>query len=234
MYIFPIPARSDNYIWIISHPQGVVVVDPSEAKPVLAYLAKNSQKPTAILLTHNHHDHTDGVADIIAHYPDLPVYGPLEAAAFITQQVEPDQLFSLFGLSVKVIKSAGHTAGHISYLLDNQHLFCGDALFSAGCGRVFTGDYVAQFETLARFGELDDRTIVYPAHEYTQHNLRFALKVLPSSCLLLEHQERVDILRAENCPTLPTTIGLEKQINPFMQAVSLAEFIALRQQRDEF
>lgn len=232
--ITPIPALSDNYIWLLQQEEKAIIVDPAEAQPVLNFLAKNQLKPTAILLTHNHHDHTDGVAELRATYPDLRVYGSAEVAQFATQIVEPEQQFELDGLTIRVIESAGHTAQHISYLVNNQWLFCGDALFSGGCGRVFTGDYQAQFDALQRFKALPDYVEVFAGHEYTQSNLKFAVAVMPPSCVLLEYQERVDILCSENRPTLPTTIGLEKQINPFMQAVDLEAFIAIRKQKDNF
>lgn len=232
--IIPIPALADNYIWAVIQEQDLIIVDPSEAQPVLDFIAKNSLNLTAILLTHNHHDHTDGVPEILAHYPNLPVYGPAEVAEFANIIVTPEEKFELFGYEVKVIESAGHTAGHISYLFGYDYLFCGDSLFSGGCGRTFTGNYQAQFEALQRFKALPNEVKVYAAHEYTQSNLKFAAAVLPPSCALSEYQDYVELLRAQQKPTLPSTIGLEMQINPFMQAVDLAQFIALRQHKDRF
>lgn len=232
--IIPIPALTDNYIWAVIQEQDLIIVDPSEAQPVLDFIAKNSLNLTAILLTHNHHDHTDGVPEILAHYPHLPVYGPAEVAEFANIIVTPEEKFELFGYEVKVIESAGHTAGHISYLFGYDYLFCGDSLFSGGCGRTFTGNYQAQFEALQRFKALPNEVKVYAAHEYTQSNLKFATAVLPPSCALSEYQDYVELLRAQQKPTLPSTIGLEMQINPFMQAVDLAQFIALRQHKDRF
>ncbi|AUI65362.1 MULTISPECIES: hydroxyacylglutathione hydrolase [Glaesserella] len=232
--ITPIPALSDNYIWILQKDNHAIIVDPAESQSVLDYLAKNQLEPTAILLTHNHHDHTDGVAGLVEQFPHLSVYGSEEVRQFATDIVYLKQQFELLGLNVQVIESAGHTAQHISYLIDNEYLFCGDALFSGGCGRVFTGDYQAQFDTLQRFKALPDFVQVYAGHEYTQSNLKFAETVLPSNCVLMEYQERADILRSQQKPTLPTTIGTEKQINPFLQAVTLSEFIAIRKQKDNF
>ncbi|OOH91056.1 hydroxyacylglutathione hydrolase [Pasteurellaceae bacterium 15-036681] len=232
--ITPIPALSDNYIWVLQQDQKAIIVDPAESESVLSFLAKNQLNPTAILLTHNHDDHTAGVADIVAQYLDLAIYGPTEVRQFANQIVKDNDEFELLGLSVKVIKSAGHTAEHVSYLVKHEYLFSGDSLFSGGCGRVFTGDYQAQFDALQRFNQLDDFVMVYPAHEYTQSNLKFASAVMTPNCVLAEYQERADMLRAQNRPTLPTTIGIEKQINPFMQAKTLAEFTQLRQQKDNF
>lgn len=234
LQITPIPALSDNYIWAIRKEQDAIIVDPSEHQPALDFIAKNSLNLTAILLTHNHHDHTDGVAGIVEKYPNIPIYGPQEVAEFANVIVSPEQHIKLFDYDVRIIESIGHTAGHISYLFGYDYLFCGDALFSGGCGRVFTGDYRAQFEALQRFKNLPNSVKAYPAHEYTKSNLKFAEAVLPASCTLAEYQEQVDILRSQNKPTLPTTIGLEMQVNPFMQAVNLDEFIALRKQKDNF
>ncbi|MCK3654358.1 hydroxyacylglutathione hydrolase [Pasteurellaceae bacterium Macca] len=230
--ITAIPALGDNYIWSIAEQNQAIMIDPGEAKPVLDFLAKSSLHLNAILLTHNHSDHIDGVAELVQHYPNIPVYGPKEVGELANQVVKGEQHFHLLGQDFRVIESAGHTAGHISYLMNNEQLFCGDALFSGGCGRVFTGDYQAQFDALQRFKALADFVEIYPAHEYTQSNLQFAVKVLPPSCELLEYQERVDILRSQKRITLPSTIGREKRINPFMQAVDLDQFIALRQQKD--
>lgn len=230
--IVALPALKDNYIWMICYQDKAIIIDPATAKPVLDFLAKNSLKPTACLLTHNHHDHTDGVAELLENYPQLAIYGSEEVSEWTTMQVSDGQTFELDRLKFEVLNSAGHTAGHISYLLNNEHLFCGDALFSGGCGRVFTGDYAAQFKTLQRFNALPDFVKIYAGHEYTLSNLKFAERVLAPSCVLAEYLERAEILHRENRPTLPSTIGIEKQINPFLQAVDLAQFIAIRQQKD--
>ena len=209
--ITPIPALSDNYIWVIAQENQAIIVDPSEAKPVLDYLAKHSLNLTAILLTHHHHDHVGGVNGIKQHYPNIPVYGPAECQEWATEIVEPETHLILFGYDVRVIESAGHTEQHISYLFGNEYLFCGDALFSAGCGRVFTGDYQAEFDAL-----------------------KFAEAVMRPSCAFFEYQELVAIKREQHRPTLPTTLEKELVINPFLQAETLEEFIELRQKKDNF
>lgn len=232
LHIFPLTARSDNYIWIIRYDEQIAIVDPTDSVPVLEMLAQTKWQPTAILLTHNHTDHTDGVAEIRANYPDLTIYGSNELQAFTTIEVEHNDNFELFGKTVQVLDSSGHTANHISYLLGNEHLFCGDALFYGGCGRVFTGDYQAQFATLQRFKALPDLVKVYCGHEYTLSNLQFAEKVSEPSCILAEHIELATMRRTQNRPTLPSSIGVEKQINPFLRAESLEAFISLRKQKD--
>lgn len=232
--VTPIPALSDNYIWLISENNQVIIIDPAEDQKVLDYLHSHALNPVAILLTHNHADHTDGVAGIKKAYPNLPVYGSSEVAEFANHILADGDRFELLGHRFEVIKSAGHTAEHISYLMDLEHLFCGDSLFSAGCGRVFTGDYQAQYDALQRFKKLPDIVQVYAGHEYTLTNLRFAETVLPLSCGLFEHQELAQMKREQGRPTLPTTIGVEMQINPFLRAENLEEFIRLRKLRDNF
>lgn len=234
LHIFPIPALSDNYIWIIRQGNEAVIIDPADEQSVIAVLERHQLTPIAILLTHNHRDHTDGVAGLCQIYTNLTVIGPNETAAFNHQTVQHGERFLLLGHQFEVINSAGHTAGHISYLMDMTHLFCGDSLFSAGCGRVFTGDYAAQFETLQRFKALPDMVKVYAGHEYTVSNLKFAEAVLAPSCALFEHLELAQLKRNENRPTLPSSIGIEMQINPFLKAETLDEFIALRQHKDRF
>lgn len=234
LHIFPIPALSDNYIWLIQKGDKAIIIDPAEDQKVLDWLQREHLSPVAILLTHNHADHTDGVEGIKWAYPDLPVYGSVEVAEFADHIVQDDDRFELLGHQFVVIKSAGHTAEHISYLMDMAHLFCGDSLFSGGCGRVFTGGYQAQFEALQRFKQLPDSVKVYAGHEYTLTNLKFAETVLPPSCAFFEHQELAQMKREQGKPTLPSTIGIEMQINPFLQAESLDEFIRLRKLRDNF
>lgn len=233
LQITPIPALDDNYIWLIAEQDEAVIVDPAESEKVLDFLAKNSLKPTAIWLTHHHADHTAGVEEIKKAYPNLPVFGSVEVSELADHLVHGGDEFEWRGKTVKVIDSAGHTEKHISYLLASEHLFCGDALFYGGCGRVFTGDYQAQFDTLQRFNALSDFVKIYCGHEYTVSNLIFAEKVLPASCMLIEHLELAAMKRAQNRPTLPSSIGVEKQINPFLRAKSVEEFTVLRQQKDK-
>lgn len=233
MNIKPIKALSDNYIWIIEEGKDAVVVDPGEAKDVIDYLKKQQLDLTTILLTHNHDDHTGGVKEILAHYPNVVVYGPEETKPLADHILQEGDTFELMGQDVQVFKTAGHTLEHISFLMGNL-LFCGDALFSAGCGRVFTGDYQAQYEALQKFNRLEDEVKVYAAHEYTQTNLRFAHSMEPSNDEIAEALNQVQELRAEDVPTLPSTIKREKKINLFLKAETLEEFTTLRKSRDVF
>lgn len=233
MKVNPIKAFSDNYIWVIEEGKEAVVIDPGEADGVLDYLKANDLNLHAILLTHKHSDHVDGLEKILSHYPDIPVYGPIETANLVTQVMKDGDQFQLFGHEVRVKKTAGHSEEHISYLM-GEHLFCGDALFSAGCGRVFTKDYQAQFDALSYFNSLDDQVKVYAGHEYTETNLSFAQSVNPSSTEINTALQEVKKLREADTPTLPSTIEKEKRINLFMKAHDLNEFIILRLKRDDF
>ena len=233
MIIHPIKAFSDNYIWCIQEETEAVVVDPGTAKDVLDYLEEKQLRLAAILLTHKHEDHTGGIQEIVARHPESQVYGPKETEALANRVVEEGNSFNLLGQTFQVFETGGHTHGHISFLMGDA-LFCGDALFSAGCGRVFTGDYEAQYETLRKFKRLDDDINIYPGHEYTEINLRFAYDTRPNNKKVSKALEEVRELRAKGQPTLPTTIGREKEINLFLQVETLEEFIELRNARNDF
>lgn len=233
MNIKPIKALSDNYIWVIEEGREAIIIDPGESAGVLDYLEDSQLTVKAILLTHKHHDHVDGVADILVKFPDTPVYGPEEIGALTNHVVRDGDSVELFGKNFQIFITAGHTEGHISYLMDNN-LFCGDALFSAGCGRVFTGDYQAQYDALQKFSTLADDIKVFGAHEYTQTNLRFSQSIEADNQKIATALDEVNQLRVNDELTLPSTIGKEKDINLFLQAKSLDDFIALRNARDAF
>ena len=233
MEINPVKAFSDNYIWVIEEGKDAVIVDPGEHKAVLHYLEENQMTLKAIILTHNHEDHIGGVKAISEKFPDTPIYGPEETAFLADHVVKDGDSFDLLGKKFQVFKTAGHTTEHVSFLMEKA-LFCGDALFSAGCGRVFTGDYQAQFNALQMFKSLDDAVEVYAGHEYTQTNLRFAQFIEPANKNISHVLDQVTNLRAHDRPSLPSTIGKEKNINLFLQADKLQDFIALRNARDNF
>lgn len=232
MNIHPIKAFSDNYIWLIEASDQVVVVDPGEAEYLIAYLEENTLDLVAILLTHNHDDHIGGVVEILENYPDTPIYGPEETSVIADHIVEEGNSFDLLKQTFQVMKTAGHTKEHISYLMGDT-LFCGDALFSGGCGRVFTGDYQAQFDAMQKFKKLADDVKVCAGHEYTETNLRFAQTIEPENQEISKALEETEKLRAKDQPTLPSTIGKEKKINLFMRAETVEEFTKLRDGRDQ-
>jgi len=217
--VLTIPAFDDNYIWLINDSQSnrAVVVDPGDAAPVLARLAALSLTLDAILITHHHHDHTGGVEALLAEYPDAKVFAKQALFATTTLVDEGDHV-SLFDgrLSLNVWQVAGHTLDHIAYF--NEHmLFCGDTLFSAGCGRIFEGTVTQMYSALSRLATLPAQTKVYCAHEYTQNNLIFAVHVDPENKQLIDYVQQVAKLRQQGIPSIPSTIEQEMAINPFLR-----------------
>lgn len=233
LIITPIPALTDNYIWLIQANQNVIIVDPGESHKVIKYIQENHLNPLAIWLTHNHEDHTDGVNDIISLWPELQIIGPNETSLWNTMTVDSTSNFDALGYKVTVFNTPGHTSNHISYLID-QHLFCGDCLFSIGCGRVFTLDYQAQFNSLNLIKQLDKNTLIYCGHEYTLTNLKFALEHSENSedinLLMNQCKKRLN----QNLPTLPCLLSDELKFNPFLNCNNLNDFIQLRKFRDNF
>lgn len=216
--IVPIPAFEDNYIWLIRNDMASAVVDPGEAEPVVDYLNRHGLNLYAILITHHHGDHTGGAAALRRRF-NCPVYGPRrEAIASITNPVGEGDTIMLpaLGAAFRVFDVPGHTAGHVAYYGINS-LFCGDALFTCGCGRLFEGTPEQMQASLAKLVALPDDTKVYCAHEYTLENIRFSRKVEPGNIALQEREQRERQTRAQNRPTLPSTIALEKQTNPFLR-----------------
>lgn len=224
-----IKAFKDNYIWTIENEGKTLVVDPGDAGPVIDYLRGKSLD--YIILTHKHMDHVGGVDELKIKY-GAKVYGPRETSEYNDVTLGDGDEFDLLGENFKVISTGGHTEDHISYLVDDN-LFCGDALFLAGCGRVFTKDYKKSYGGLNKLKNLADDIVVYPAHEYSFANLEFAKSVISNEDLDREY-ERVKKLREEGEITLPTTIGKEKKINPFFLARDLDEFIDFRNKKDNF
>ena len=229
MFINYIKAFDDNYIWTIEKDDKIIVVDPGEASPVINYL--KDKNLDYILLTHKHSDHVGGVAELKNKYGSK-VYGSIETKEYNNVNLKDGDEFELLSENFKVILTGGHTKEHISYLM-GDNLFCGDALFLAGCGRVFTKNYKASYDGLRRLKKLDDNTKVYAAHEYSLDNLKFAKSVISNEDLDKEYEE-VKNLRKEDKITLPSTIGIEKKINPFFIAKDLDEFIDFRNKKDNF
>ena len=214
-------AFDDNYIWLIGcddKPQ-VAVVDPGDADPVIEQLERNGLQPVAILITHHHGDHTGGVKELVQRY-DIPVYGPAnERIPALTHPVSEGELVKLAecGLEFTVLDTPGHTRGHVCYV-GHDALFCGDTLFTAGCGRLFEGTAEQMYASLEKLRALPDQTTVYCAHEYTQANLAFAVVAESHNAATRERLEDVRRLRAEHRDTVPALMGLEKQTNPFLRS----------------
>ena len=216
--IIPLPAFTDNYIWAIVYGNSCVVVDPGDSSPVFDFLESNNLGLERILITHHHSDHTGGMLALAKKY-DCPVYGPTgEHIKGLTSKVSEGDEITIFNLKLKIFDTPGHTLDHIAYFHSSDkgsYLFCGDTLFSGGCGRLFEGTAEDMFYSLNKFISLPEETLVFCAHEYTQSNLKFALSVNPSNLDLIKYSKKVDELRSNSKITLPSNIGLEKKINPF-------------------
>lgn len=251
LHIKSIPAFNDNYIWLIENSdRRCAVVDPGDAQPVLAYLQQQKLTLEAILITHHHHDHIGGVAELVRQYPHVDVVGPAqEPIPTLTHPVEDGDQIELFNERFMVLGLPGHTLGHIGYVGDSK-IFCGDVLFSAGCGRVFEGTMEQMFSSLNKLLSLPEETEIYCAHEYTASNVAFAMAVEPDNEQLQIYRDTVIRMRAQGQPTLPTTLQREKWVNPFLrtevpsviksvanrttQHDPLAIFSALREWKNEF
>jgi hydroxyacylglutathione hydrolase len=236
----PVPAFEDNYIWVVSDGRHAVVVDPGEAAPVEAYLAKRGWRLNAILLTHHHADHVGGVADLLNTQP-VPVYGPsAEAIPYLTQRLKGGDQVSIDApaLEFTVLEVPGHTNGHIAYFQaadanGTPHVFCGDTLFACGCGRLFEGTPAQMLDSLDALAALPGATEVHCAHEYTLSNIRFALACEPGNADLQAWRDKAEALRARRTPTLPTTIAHERAVNPFLRAGEPAVQASLASQLHE-
>lgn len=216
--IIPIPAFEDNYIWLIRNQAHAVVVDPGDADPVMEYLNQHALRLAAILVTHHHGDHCGGAEELKLRFC-CPVYGPRrERISAATQAVGENDTITLpeLGATFQVIDVPGHTLGHVAYYGLNS-LFCGDALFACGCGRVFEGTPEQMQSSLAKLAALPDETSVFCAHEYTLANIRFARIADPGNAALQAREARERNARAQGLPTLPSTIALEKSTNPFLR-----------------
>lgn len=221
MNLSALPAFADNYIWMLHDGTQAVVVDPGDATPVLQALQAQGLQLAGILVTHHHPDHVGGIDALRPHLAG-PVWGP--ARENIPQPCLPlndGDVVAVLGRRFQVIDVPGHTAGHIAYFeLDEDDaplLFCGDTLFSAGCGRLFEGTPAQMQHSLSRLAALPGRTRVCCTHEYTLSNLKFAAAVEPGNAERAQYHARCEILRAEGRSTLPSSIALERQVNPFLR-----------------
>jgi hydroxyacylglutathione hydrolase len=221
MYLIPIPAFSDNYLWLLHDGKRALIVDPGDAQPVLGALQAHGLQLDSILVTHHHADHTGGV-DALRQATGARVFGPAtERIPGPFTPLREGSVVHALGLDFSVIDVPGHTAGHIAFYTPQVNgkplLFCGDTLFSGGCGRLFEGTPAQMLASLDKLAALPADTVVCCTHEYTLGNLRFARAVEPGNQELADYETACVQLRAEQHPTLPTTISKELQINPFLR-----------------
>ncbi len=229
MNLLPLPALSDNYIWLLHDGNNALVIDPGDAAPVLHALAHLGLRAAGIFITHHHADHCGGVP-ALHRATGAAVYAPaaerLPLQELPVQSVHDGDAFEALGLRWRALAVPGHTAGHVAYFTDEVQgaplLFCGDALFSGGCGRIFEGTPAQMLASLDALAALPAATRVCAAHEYTLANLRFARLVEPDNAALAQHLVHCERLRAAGQPTLPSTIGQELAINPFLRSRTAA------------
>ena len=239
-----LPVLQDNVIWIWVRGAEAVVIDPAVAPPVRAWLEEHQLSLAAVLQTHHHADHIGGTPELLQRWPEAEVIASAddrERIPFQTMPVRGGDHVTVLGETVEVLDVAAHTRAHIAFFLPNPEgaeigplLFCGDTLFSGGCGRLFEGSAEQMHQALQKLAELPEATQVCCAHEYTEANLQWAVAQQPNNTVLVERYREVRSLRAKGKLSLPSSIGLERRTNLFMQASSAAELGVLRSHKDQW
>ena len=249
----PIKDYQDNYIWLVSTNEGSIVVDPGESKKILNLIVNNEINLKGVLITHHHFDHTNGLSDLL-NKRGLEVYGPKNNVHGINNIVKNNDKFTVIGIDFEVIEIPGHTLDHIAFYSFNSGepvLFCGDTLFSGGCGRVFEGTFDQMFIALKKISKYPKETKIFCGHEYTLSNLKFALAVDENNEDLIEEYDNIKNIVDSGNPSLPTILEKELKINPFLRCDNhhiknkivskfntsdneLEVFSALRQWKDNF
>lgn len=232
-------AFADNFIWMIHNGREAVCVDPGDAQPVLSYLGETEQRLIGIVLTHWHGDHQGGVEDLKTAYPDAWVRGSKKQLKGPSEPLREGDVIDVLGASFQVLEVPGHTLDHIalvseSTLFPTPVAFTGDTLFAGGCGRLFEGTPEHMFESLSKLNQWPETTQIYCAHEYTEANLRFAVVCEPNNAAAQERLKSVSMMRSRGEATVPSTLSLERQTNPFLRSESSQVLADRRLQKDHF
>ena len=240
MRIFHIPAYTDNYIWVIQSGSDISVIDPGDASPVIELININKLNLVDILLTHHHFDHVGGTLELKKQI-NGKVYGPAGNIEGIDIHVSESDIVKTLDYEFSVLETPGHTLDHITYVEKQKNLvFCGDTLFSGGCGRVFEGTFEQMHNSIQKLNQLNPETLIYCAHEYTQSNLKFVLSEIADE-FIEDYFKKISACRLKGDITIPTTLELERKINPFLldiipsdlKALSkLEQFTELRTRKD--
>ncbi|SDB85652.1 hydroxyacylglutathione hydrolase [Acinetobacter boissieri] len=239
IHVIDVGNDSQNYIWLIEEQKtkNTVVIDPTESACVIDYCIKHELNMKCIWLTHWHKDHTGGVCGLLEMH-QVPVYGPMyeqQKIPMITHALTDGDFFEFSDLKIEVIYTPGHTLGHICYYIPEiSSAFVGDTLFALGCGRIFEGTHQQMFNSLQRLSALPVNTRIYCAHEYTLSNAQFALTIEPHNLLLQDRAKNIKALRSLKKITLPTTLSIELETNPFLRVESIDEFSHIRTLKDHF
>ncbi len=243
--IHPVAVLNDNIVWVWVHGNQAVVVDPAVAKPIVDWLERHQLELVAVLQTHHHSDHIGGTPELLQRWSSAEVVAAAddrERIPFQTLSVRDGDEIELLGRPVRVLDVRAHTRAHIAYWLPEAEvsssrtsvLFCGDTMFSGGCGRLFEGTPADMHRALQRLGSLPPETLVCCAHEYTEGNLRWAALQEPDDALITKRLREVEAIRQTGCLTLPSSIAEEWRSNLFLRATSPEELGRLRQLKDSW
>ncbi|MCE5185819.1 MAG: hydroxyacylglutathione hydrolase [Planctomycetaceae bacterium] len=229
----------DNYSYLLEYARGLALaVDPGQAEPTVAEMGRRGLKQTHIFITHRHGDHTGGVGRLVKE-TGCKVYGEMGDASMPPETPDAFGPLELNGCRIRLIATPGHTAQSVCWYVEGGPLqtpavFTGDTLFVCGCGRVLEGNGEMMLHSLRKLADLPERTLVYPGHEYTEENVRFALTLRPQDAELKALLADVRRLTAQALPTVPSTIGREQRLNPFLNARDAKEFVKIRKMKDIF